>query len=352
MTHASQHPATIAVTAGRPPAESDQPLNAQIMLASSFIAGGDLEYARFQNPTWTALEETIGQLEGGRALAFASGMAAVAAVLDQVPVGGRVVVPRHAYQGSLGLLEQHRVAGRIEPVLVDVEDVDAVVAAIPGASLVWMETPTNPALEVADLARIVAAAKQAGVPVAVDNTFATPLLQRPLEDGADVVVHSATKLMSGHSDVIMGAVVTNDDDWFTRLHGNRSLHGAIPGPFEAFLVLRGLRTLDVRLERAQANAKAVVAALEAHPAVSRVRYPGFSTVVSFELESAERADRVVAAVRLARHATSLGGVETTLERRRRWASESKSIPEGLIRLSVGIEHADDVVADLLQALDA
>ncbi|GAA2173132.1 PLP-dependent transferase [Agrococcus versicolor] len=352
MTHASQHPATIAVTAGRPAAEPDQPLNVPVTLASSYVAGGDLEYARYANPTWTALEDAIGALEGGRALAFASGMAAVAAVLDQVPVGGRVVVPRHAYQGSLGLLEQHRLAGRIEPQLVDVEDASAVVAAIPGAALVWMETPTNPALEVADLQRIVAAAKEAGVPVAVDNTFATPLLQRPLEDGADVVVHSATKLLSGHSDVILGAVVTRDDDWLARLHANRSLHGAIPGPFEAYLVLRGLRTLDVRLERAQATAKVVVAALEAHPAVVRVRYPGFSTVVSFELESAERADRVVAAVRLARHATSLGGVETTLERRRRWASESKSIPEGLVRLSVGIEHADDVVADLLQALDA
>ncbi|QCR19196.1 trans-sulfuration enzyme family protein [Agrococcus sp. SGAir0287] len=352
MTHASQHPATIAVTAGRPAAEPDQPLNAQIMLASSFVAGGDLEYARFQNPTWTALEDAIGGLEGGRALAFASGMAAVAAVLDQVPHGGRVVVPRHAYQGSLGLLEQHRLAGRVEPVLVDVEDADAVIAAIEGAALVWLETPTNPALEVADVPRVVQAAKAAGVPVAVDNTFATPLLQRPLDDGADVVVHSATKLMSGHSDVILGAVVTRDDAWHERLHANRSLHGAIPGPFEAFLVLRGLRTLDVRLERAQANARAVVAALEAHPAVVRVRYPGFSTVVSFELPSAEAADRVVASVRLARHATSLGGVETTLERRRRWASESKSIPEGLVRLSVGIEHGDDIVADLLQALDA
>jgi cystathionine gamma-synthase len=352
VTHASQHPATIAVTAGRPAAEPDQPLNVPVTLASSYVAGGDLEYARYANPTWTALEDAIGALEGGRALTFASGMAAVAAVLDQVPVGGRVVVPRHAYQGSLGLLEQHRLAGRLEPHLVDVEDVEAVVAAIPGAALVWMETPTNPALEVADLGRIVAAAKEAGVAVAVDNTFATPLLQRPLDDGADVVVHSATKLLSGHSDVILGAVVTRDDEWLSRLHANRSLHGAIPGPFEAYLVLRGLRTLDVRLERAQATARAVVAALEAHPDVVRVRYPGFSTVVSFELATAERADRVVDAVRLARHATSLGGVETTLERRRRWASESPSIPEGLVRLSVGIEHVDDVVADLLQALDA
>lgn len=346
------HLETRAVVHGRPADEPDAPLNVPVTLTSTFVAGGPTEYARYGNPSWSALEETLGGLEGGTCLAFASGMAAAVAILEQVPHGGRVVVPRHAYQGVLGLLATWVERGRVQTTPVDVTDLDAIVAAVPGSALVWMESPTNPALEVVDIAAVAVATRAAGVPLVVDNTFATPLLQRPLDDGADVVLHSATKLLSGHSDVIMGATVTRDEAWQQRLLQHRSMHGAIPGPFEAYLVLRGIRTLAVRLERAQSTATLLAERLAAHPVVTAVRHPGFGTVLGIELADAAAADAVVAAARLVRHATSLGGVESTFERRRRWATESPTIPEGLIRLSVGIEHPDDLVADLERALDA
>ena len=345
-------PATIAVTAGRPPHDPDAPLNTPITMASTYVAGGDLEYGRYGNPTWAAFEEALGQLEGGRALSFASGMAAVGTVLDLVGHGALVVSPRHAYNGTTMALADLEARGRLRALLVDVTDTDAVVRACDDAALVWLESPTNPALEIADLEPIIEAAHAAEAYVVVDNTFATPLLQRPLELGADIVLHSATKFLAGHSDVLMGAVVTNDDELYAVLKGRRDLVGAVPGPFEAWLALRGLRTLHLRVERSQANATELARRLSGHPAVGEVRYPGFGGIVSIVLaQGALAADLLTRKTRLWVHATSLGGVESTLERRRRWKTEPATIPDALVRLSVGIEDVEDLWRDLATALD-
>lgn len=349
---AALRPETVTVSAGRPAHVPGAPFNEPVTFASAFVAGGELEYARYGNPSWTALEEALGALEGGECISFASGMAAVSAVAALVPHGGAVVVPQHAYQHTLMLLDTGAAEGRFEVRRVDIADAAAVEAAMPGAAMVWIESPTNPALEVADIARLAAAARAAGALSVVDSTFASPLVQRPLEDGADVVVHSATKLIAGHSDIVLGAVVTGSADLAERIRQHRGLHGAIPGPMEAFLALRGLRTLSVRLERAQANARELTRRLADAPGVVEVRDPGFGTVLALVLADAAAADRVVERVRLWIPATSLGGVESTLERRRRWATEAPTIPEGLIRLSVGIEHIDDLADDLLRALAA
>jgi cystathionine gamma-synthase len=310
-------------------------------------------YGRYGNPTWTAFEDTLGALEGGRCVAFASGMAAMAAVLDLVEPGGTIVAPRHSYTGTIAMLADLEAKQRAKVVLVDIPDTDAVVAAAADAAMLWFESPTNPALEVADIAAIAAAAHEHGALVVVDNTFATPLLQRPLEQGADLVVHSATKYISGHSDVLMGAVVTASSDHGDAVVQRRSLTGAIPAPLETFLALRGLRTLPVRLERAQATAQELVRRLTGHPALDEVRYPGFGAIVSIVLRGgAEPADALVQRTNLWVHATSLGGVESTFERRRRWPLEQPTIPEGLVRLSVGLEHVDDLHRDLLGALDS
>ena len=347
------HPDTVAIIAGRPPHEPDAPMSVPVHLTSTYGAGGDLEYGRYGNPTWTAFEDTLGALEGGRCVAFASGMAAMAAVLDLVEPGGTIVAPRHSYTGTIAMLADLKAKQRAKVVLVDITDTDAVVAAAADAAMVWFESPTNPALEVADIAAIAAAAHEHGALVVVDNTFATPLLQRPLEQGADLVVHSATKYISGHSDVLMGAVVTASSDHADAVVRRRSLTGAIPAPLETFLALRGLRTLPVRLERAQATAQELVRRLTGHPALDEVRYPGFGAIVSIVLRGgAEPADALVQRTNLWVHATSLGGVESTFERRRRWPLEQPTIPEGLVRLSVGLEHVDDLHRDLLGALDS
>jgi cystathionine gamma-synthase len=330
---------------------------------------GDLGYGRWTNPTWEAFEAALGALEGGRALLFSAGMAAVAAVVDRVPDGGRVVVPSAAYNGTLALLAELAERQRVRVVPVEVADTDAVRAALaPGADLLWLETPTNPLLEVADLPALVTAGREAGALVAVDNTFATPLVQRPLDHGADVVVHSVTKYLAGHSDVVLGAAVTADDDLRDRLHRHRTVHGAVPGPAEAWLALRGLRTLHLRVERASANAAELAARLARHPAVSRVRHPslpgdpgharaaaqmrGFGAIVAVELAGgAEAAEELAGRTCLWVHATSLGGVESTLERRRRHAGEPAAVPESLVRLSVGVEDVEDLWADLAAVLD-
>lgn len=345
-------PATVVVSAGRPDHGPDQPLNPPITLASTYGAGGVREYGRYANPTWEAFEETLSALEGGRCLTFASGLAAVATVLDLVAGGDRVVAPRHAYNGVTMQLADLEARGRLEAVLVDVTDTEAVLAASADAALVWLESPTNPALEVADLPRIIEGAHQAGARVVVDNTFATPLRQRPFEHGADLVVHSATKYLSGHSDLLMGAVLTRGEEVYDALRGRRELVGAIPGAFEAWLALRGLRTLHVRLDRAEGNARELAGRLSGHPAVEEVRYPGFGAMVSVVLSGgADAGDRLTRSTSLWVHATSLGGVESTFERRRRWRSEPLTIPEGLVRLSVGLEDVEDLWTDLAAALD-
>lgn len=339
---------TIAVSGGRPGYPGD-PLNAPVAFASVYRDGGEVAYAREGNPTWTAFEQVVGALEGGRALSFASGIAAISAVLEELPVGATVVAPRDAYLGTRGYLADADARGRLRVRLVDVSDTAVTLAAAQGADLLWVESPTNPLLAVADLPALCGGV---GVPVAVDNTLATPLLQRPLEHGADLVVHSATKYLAGHSDVLMGVVVVRDDHRYEALARRRSLLGAVPGPMEAYLALRGVRTLHLRVERAQANARELARRCDAHPAVAHVRYPGFGAIVSIEPTGGQAAaDAICGAVRLMVHATSLGGVETTLERRSRWPGE-EHVPAGLLRISVGCEHVDDLWADLEQALPA
>jgi cystathionine gamma-synthase len=345
-------PATVTVAAGRPDHVPDSPLNPPLVLASTYVAGGETEYGRYGNPTWAAFEEVLGRLEGGRALAFSSGLAAVNTVLDLVSHGETVVAPRHCYLGTLAQLADMEQRGRVHVRLVDVTDTDEVVAACDNAAVLWLESPTNPAMEVADVETICTRAHEAGVTVVVDNTFATPLLQRPLDLGADVVLHSATKYLAGHSDVVLGVLVTRDEATYQAFDQRRRGFGAIPGPFETWLALRGMRTLALRVERAQDNAQALAAQLRTHAALEEVRYPGFGGMLAVVVRGgAEAADTLVRSTSLWVHATSLGGVESTLERRRRWAGEPSTIPEGLVRLSVGIEDVEDLWRDLSTALD-
>ncbi|MGB3827897.1 MAG: PLP-dependent transferase [Ornithinimicrobium sp.] len=356
---------TQAVALGRPAHAAGEPVNEPITLTSTYHAGADLTYARVGNPTWDAFEHTVGALEGGQALAFASGMASISAVLSLVPHGGVVVAPYHAYSGTSGLLNDLAQAGAVTVRHVDISDTDEVLAALalePTADLLIAESPTNPMLEVADLPAVIAGAHEVAAMVMVDNTFATPLLQRPLADGADVVIHSATKYLSGHSDVILGVAVTAPSEAgravHERLHAHRTSRGAIPGPMEVWLALRGLRTLAVRVERSCANAAVLARRLSEHPAVSRVRYPGWGSIVAIEVRAveergeAESADAVCDRTQLWTHSTSLGGVESQIERRRRHTAEVHSVPENLLRLSVGIESVEDLWDDLSSALEA
>ncbi|HNM96852.1 MAG TPA: PLP-dependent transferase [Marmoricola sp.] len=351
MTERALSPHTVAVSAGRPEHIPDAPLNAPITMAATFVAGGDVEYGRSGNPTWTAFEDTLGALEGGQALGYSSGLAAVATLLDLVAPGGTVVAPRGCYNGVLSQLFDLASRGRLRAVVLDPTDTAAWVAACAEADLVWLESPTNPMLHVMDLSTVIDAARAAEAYVAVDNTFATPLRQRPLSLGADLVVHSVTKYLAGHSDLQMGAIITADPELYDVLRRRRELQGAIPGAFESWLALRGVRTLGVRLDRSEANATELANRLAGHCQVSRVRYPGWGGIVSVEFGGdVEVADRLTSRTTLWTHATSLGGVESTFERRRRWKAESAVVPEDLVRLSVGIEDVEDLWADLTQAL--
>lgn len=347
-------PDTVAVKAGRPAREPDEPLNTPLVMASTYVAGGEVEYGRYGNATWEAFEAAVGALEGGRALSFASGMAAIATVLDLVAPGETVVAARHCYQGTLVQLAGLEQRGLVRVVLVDIDDTEQVRSELSDeVALLWIESPTNPALEVAEIELLCAAAHDAGARVVVDNTFATPMVQQPLKLGADVVVHSGTKFIAGHSDALVGLVVTADDSIFRAVDEKRRTVGALPGTLEAWLGLRGLRTLHLRVERATANAHELVRRLASHSAVERVRYPGFGAIIAIEIVGgAVPAELVTCTTRLWVHATSLGGVESSLERRRRWASEPTTIPDGLIRLSVGVEDVDDLWRDLSQALGA
>lgn len=355
--HADLRPATRAVALGRPDRVPGAPVNTPVHLTSTYLADGQVNYARVSNPTWEALEEVLGSLEGGMASAFASGMAAVAAVVGQVPTGGVVVRPTHVYSGTAGLLAEREREGALSVRTVAAEDVAGIVEACEGADLLLLESPSNPMMELTDVVAVVRGLRERYGPdrplVVCDNTFATPVAQQPLRWGVDAVVHSATKYLAGHSDTLLGAVVVSPErpDLQERVRTYRTLHGAIPGPMEAWLVLRGVRTLHVRLERASATAELLVDRLEEHPAVERVRYPGFGAMVSVEVVGgAEAAEAVCSAVRVWTHSTSLGGVESQLERRRRHAAEVSSVPENLLRLSVGVEDPEDLWRDLAQAL--
>ena len=388
MSHSDIRPATTVVSVGRPDRTPGAPVNPPVVLSSTYVgsepsAPGALEYARIDTESWHPMEQAIGELERADrpGLLFGSGMAAISAALDLTPPGGVLVVPRHAYHASLVAARELADRCGVEIRSVDIADTAAVVAAVRGGSgetaddaaapadLVWLETPTNPMLEIADIKAVSQAAHEVGAVVVVDNTFATPLLQRPLELGADVVVHSVTKYLAGHSDVVLGAVVTSDPDLWARVRARRTIGGGIAGPFESWLALRGLRTLALRVERAQQNTAELARRLQDHPDARAVAYPGlpdhpqhalaaeqmdgFGGILTVRVHGGrEAAQRVTEAVRLWLPATSLGGVESMLERRRRWANEAASVPEDLLRVSVGIEDVEDLWADLDQALRA
>jgi cystathionine gamma-synthase len=293
-------------------------------------------------------------------------MAAAAAVFDQLKSGSRVVLPGDCYQGVVALAAAGEARGMYRVERIAVEDTAAWIEAAASADLLWLESPSNPLLAVADLRTICSAPRKAGGLLAVDNTFATSLNQQPLELGADISMHSATKFIGGHSDLLAGILVARDDSLLVNLKSSRTLGGATPGALEAFLAARGLRTMALRVERAQENAGRLAEWLEAHPAVESVRYPGlashpthaiaaeqlggFGSMISFDVSGgAEAADAVCRKTRLICHASSLGGVESTMERRA--ANEGQQhLPASLLRLSVGIESCDDLEADLAQAL--
>ncbi|GAA4429946.1 PLP-dependent aspartate aminotransferase family protein [Georgenia halophila] len=373
-------PATIAVAGGRPARTQGAPVNPPVVLSSTYTStgepGDDRFYARYDTETWGPLEQTLAALEEATlpALVFSSGMGAIDAVLRLAEPGSAIVAPRHAYLATLTAAREQ--AAREGSVVreADIADTDAVVAVLapegePAASVLWVESPTNPMLEVADVPALAAAAHEVGALCVVDNTFATPLGQRPLTQGADVVVHSVTKHLAGHSDVVLGAAVTSDGEIRARLHARRTSGGAVPGPFETWLALRGLRTLALRVERSQANALELARRLGDHPLVVAVGHPGLPTHPQHERAArlmdgfgsiltlrpaggTAAAEALSRAVEVWLPATSLGGVESSLERRRRLAAEAPTVPEDLLRLSVGVEDVEDLWIDLDRALRA
>ncbi|MEI7723094.1 MAG: aminotransferase class I/II-fold pyridoxal phosphate-dependent enzyme [Actinomycetota bacterium] len=364
-----QRPETIAITAGRPEVGPDSLLNQPISLNSTFVAGGAIGYGRYGNETWSALEVAIAALEGGKTLTYSSGMAAVTAVFSTLPVGAKVVASNQGYSGVMTLLGNLSAAKKLNPKFVSIADTDEVIAALDGADLLWIESPTNPSLDVADLPTLIKEAKSRSITVAVDNTFATALIQQPLLMGADIVMNSVTKYLAGHSDVVLGSLSTNNPELFKAVEDARKFNGSIPGPFEAWLALRGIRTFPLRFQRASENALEIAKRLSSHPLVTRVRYPGlptdpqhakakafmegFGAIVSFEYAGDGAAtDKVCESSKIVTYATSLGGVESLWERRRRWPIESASVPESLIRLSLGCEDVEDLWADIDAALHA
>ena len=357
------------VAAGRPAKQPDGALNPPIALNSTFHEGGPIGYGRYGNETWSALEDAISILEGGKTLLFSSGMAAISAVFSLLPEGSVVVAANNGYQGTTTLLKKLHESEKLKVRFVNLANTDETIAAIPGAQMLYLESPLNPLLEIIDLPKLIAAGKSAGCGVAVDNTLATPLLQNPLALGADIVIHSVTKYLSGHSDLILGSLSTNDSALYNRLEQSRRYGGAIAGPFEAWIALRGVRTFALRMQRSQENALELATRLSKDGRVAKVRYPGvptdvyhqmaksfmkgFGAMISFDVNgTVDQVDSVCNSSRLITNATSLGGVESIWERRRRWATESASVPENLIRLSVGIENVDDLWADIEHAFTA
>jgi cystathionine gamma-synthase len=315
-----------------------------------FVA--DYDYSRSANPTRAALEIALGELEGGLAVCFSSGLAAEHALLTVVcEAGSHIVMPGDLYGGTFRLVDKVLSRWGLTHSLVGQEDLDAVAAAVgPQTRLVWVETPTNPLLNVVDIAGVVA--RSGDALVAVDNTFATPVNQRPLELGADFVVHSTTKYLGGHSDVVGGVVVTRSQEWYERLRFVQNSVGAVPGPFDCFLVHRGIRTLSLRMEAHAAGAAAVVEMLHGCDGVSDVRWPGFSGMVSFRHPDALG---ICSRTRLFTLAESLGGVESLIEVPQAMTHQSvegsaAAVPADLVRLSCGIEAPEDLVADLRAAI--
>ncbi|MEH0577362.1 MULTISPECIES: cystathionine gamma-lyase [Streptomyces] len=363
---------TRAVRAGLPePVKYEPTLPGPVFAAHFHLPGeptGPYTYGRDENPTWTHLERAIGELEapgqdGVETLVFASGMAAISSVLfSQLRAGDTVVLPADGYQ-VLPLVRAQLEAYGIEVRTAPTGD-DAQLQVLDGAKLLWIESPSNPGLDVCDIRRLVEAAHARGALVAVDNTLATPLGQRPLELGADFSVASGTKQLTGHGDVLLGYVTGRAGEPMRAVRRWRKIVGAIPGPMEAWLAHRSIATLQLRVDRQSAGALAVAEALRGRPGVSALRYPGlpddpshkvasqqmrrYGCVVSFTLPTRARAERFLEALRLVDDATSFGGVRSTAERRGRWGGDA--VPEGFIRLSVGAEDPEDLVADVLRAL--
>ncbi|MFI9012376.1 cystathionine gamma-synthase [Actinosynnema sp. NPDC053489] len=374
--------ATRAIHAGQDPDPTTGsvivPIHATSTYAQDGVGGlrGGFEYSRTGNPTRAALEECLASLEGGRhGRAFASGMAATdTALRTLLRPGDHVVIPNDAYGGTFRLLDKVMKHWGIEYTPVALSDTDAVRAAVrPNTKVIWVETPTNPVLHIADIALLAELAHDVGALLLVDNTFASPYIQSPLELGADVVLHSTTKYIGGHSDVIGGALVTSNDELDAGFGFLQNGAGAVPGPFDAWLTLRGIKTLEVRMEKHSDNTEKVTEALLKHPRVTKVFYPGlpehpghevaakqmrrFGGMVSFTVEGGEEAAlRVCSRTKLFTLAESLGGVESLIEHPGRMthlstAGSPLQVPADLVRLSVGIESADDLIADLLSALD-
>ncbi len=373
--------ATRAIHAGQDPDPTTGsvivPIHATSTYAQDGVGGlrGGFEYSRTGNPTRAALEECLAALEGGRhARAFASGMGATdTALRTMCRPGDHVVIPNDAYGGTFRLIDKVLSHWGVEHTPAPLSDVDAVRAAIrPNTKVVWIETPTNPLLNIADIAQLAEVAHSAGARLVVDNTFASPYLQNPLELGADVVLHSTTKYVGGHSDVVGGALITSDDELDAQFGFLQNGAGAVPGPFDAWLTLRGIKTLEVRMEKHSDNAEKVVEALLRHPKVTHVYYPGlpehpghevaakqmrrFGGMISFTVVGGEQAALdVCARTKLFTLAESLGGVESLIEHPGRMTHASTAgslleVPADLVRLSVGIESADDLIADLTAAL--
>jgi cystathionine gamma-lyase len=356
---------TRVIHAGLPPGRQHEPLLPGPQFASVYHLSGDptghpLEYGRYGNPTWSRWEAALGDLERGQAVSFASGMAAVAAVLmPRLSDGDVLLLPEDGYPSVRDL------AASRPGVELRTFPVSAFPSSLEGVTFVWLESPSNPGLDVCDIEAACAAAHEVGALVAVDNTLATPLGQRPLELGADFSVASDSKHATGHSDLILGHVAVRDSALAAELEGWRRMTGAVPGPFEAWLAHRSLSTLDVRLERQCATALALAELLAARGDVDDVRYPGlsgdashplatrqmtrFGSVVVFDVGSRARAERFLAECALVAEATSFGGVHSAAERRARWSGNA--VPEGFIRFSVGCETPEDLLADVERALD-
>lgn len=366
---ATLHDATLVVRAGLPTATAGAPFLPGPTFAAPFHLPGDptaseFAYGRFDNPTWRAYETALEALEGGPAVLFSSGMAATFAVLATVLKGGsKVVMPSDCYYTTRLLVAEQFATAGVDVVMAPTAN-DAQAALLSGAALLWIESPTNPTLDVCDIARLCTLAHDAGALVAVDNTTATALAQRPLALGADFVVMSDTKAMTGHADLVLGHVACRDVAWRDRIRTWRTRTGAIPGPMEVWLAHRSLGTLDVRLSRQCESALQIAGFLAEHPAVQAVRYPGlpgdpshavarrqmqrFGPVLSFTLADRHAVERFFARSALVHEATSFGGIHSSAERRARWGGDL--VPDGYVRMSIGVEDVRDLIADIRHAL--
>lgn len=371
------NPETIAAQAGHRPDPATGAVAPPIYLSTTFERDADGEYprgfvySRSDNPNRSSLEHLLALLEGGEAVAaaFASGSAATATVFQALAPGDHVIAPDDCYHGTARLLREVFASWGLETTFVDMTDAAGVRQAVrPNTRLIWVETPSNPLLKITDIAEMAAIAQSAGAQCVCDNTWASPLLQRPLSLGADMVVHSATKYLGGHEDVTGGAVVSaGDSDFFRRIQLIQNVYGAVPSPFDCWLTLRGARTLHVRMPAHCANAGRIARFLQDHPRVAAVHYPGlpehpghdvagrqmsdYGGMLSFQVAGGrDAAMEVTANVRLFVRATSLGGTQSLIEHRASIEGPDSKTPDDLLRVSVGLENADDLIADLAQAL--